>query len=190
MGKLEEESRKSSRKTRLQEAILVTLISGGRMGSEQLVKQVIDNLLGTDFAITSPRRSEIVRSTASRLNQKGLVVFKDHHYSLTPAGEKMLKKWQMSRYQIKQPRKWDKKWRVIIFDIPEKKKKIRERVRQILLAANFQRLQDSVWVHPYDCEDIIGLMKTDLSIGKHLLYLIVDQIENDRFLRMDFGLVE
>ena len=74
------------------------------------------------------------------------------------------------------------------FRIPEKKKRAREQVRQILSSAGFIRLQNSVWVFPYDCEDVIGLMKTDLGIGKNLLYMIVDQIENDRHLRIEFGL--
>ena len=51
------------------------------------------------------------------------------------------------------------------------------------------RLQDSVWVYPYDCEDIIGLLKTDIGVGKDLLYMIADEIENDRHLRENFGLL-
>jgi len=100
-----------------------------------------------------------------------------------------LAKWQRTNYKIKIPKKWDKKWRVIIFDIPEKKRKIRDHIREILIATGFIRLQDSVWVYPYDCEDVIGLIKTELRIGRYLLYMIVDQIEDDRFLRMDFDLI-
>jgi DNA-binding transcriptional regulator PaaX len=189
MGKLEEAARKNIRRTKIQEAILLSIVSGGRLGGDMLVKQVIDSLLGTDFSTTSPRKSEIVRSAASRLSKRGLLKFEKGYYSPTAAGEKLLEEWQMSNYKIKRPRKWDKKWRVIIFDIPEKKRAARTEVRHILTEAGFQRLQDSVWVYPYDCEDVIGLMKNDLGIGKHLLYMVVDQLENDRFLRMDFDLV-
>lgn len=189
MGKLEEAAAKNIRKTKIQQAILLAIVSGGRMGGDLLMKQVIDHVLGTDFSTTPPRQNEIVKSAASRLRSRGLLVFKDGFYDITKAGEKILSNWQMSRYQIKQPRKWDKKWRVIIFDIPEKKKRVREQVREILSAAGFQRLQNSVWVYPYDCEDVIGLMKIDLGIGKYLLYMIVDQLENDRFLRMDFDFI-
>ena len=189
MEKLEEQIRKNIRRTKMQEAILTAIISGGRVGSDLLVKTVLDSLLGTDFSTTAPRRREIVRSVASRLSQKGLVTFKNGYYSHTAQGERVLNDWRLSRYKINHPKKWDKKWRVIISDVPEKKKRVREQARKILVAAGFKRLQDSVWVYPYDCEDVIGLMKIDLGIGKYLLYLIVDQIENDRFLRMDFGLI-
>ncbi|MDP3763821.1 MAG: CRISPR-associated endonuclease Cas2 [bacterium] len=189
MKKLEETNRENIRKTKVQEAILMAIVSNGRMGGDVLVKQVIDSLLETDFSTTSPRRSEIVKSAANRLNRKGLVTFNGKYYSLAPVGETLLSNWQMSNYKIKRPKKWDKKWRVVIFDIPEKKKGIRDQVRKILSATGFRRLQNSVWVYPYDCEDVIGLMKIKLGIGRYLLYMIVDQIENDRFLRMDFDLI-
>lgn len=190
MGKLEEASLKDTRRSKIQEAIITSIISGGRMGSDLLIKTVIDSMLGTDFSNPPLRRVEIVKSAASRLCRKGLLLFNDGHYVATKSGKKIYNDWQLSRYQIKQPRKWDGKWRVIIFDIPEKLKKIREKARAILTSAGFRRLQDSVWVYPYDCEDVIGLMKTDLGIGKYMLYLIVDKLENDRFLRMDFGLIQ
>ena len=52
----------------------------------------------------------------------------------------------------------------------------------------FVRLQDSVWVYPYDCEDLIVLLKADFKIGKDVLYMIVDEMEGDTHLRKEFGL--
>ena len=190
MRKLEETAGQNLRRTKVQEAILLTLATASRIGTDLLLKQALDRLLGTDFSTTPPRRSEIVKSAASRLTKKGLVVYKDGYHILTKAGKGILDKWHMSRYEIRQPKKWDKRWRIIIFDIPENKKLMRDQARNILREAGFQRLQDSVWVYPYDCEDVIGLMKIDLGIGKYLLYIIADQIENDRFLRMDFDLIK
>ncbi|MEX2013840.1 MAG: CRISPR-associated endonuclease Cas2, partial [Parcubacteria group bacterium] len=172
----------------VQEAILLTLASGGRLGASLLVPRVLNALLKLDIP-SSPRKNDVIESAASRLRKKGLVVFKDEHYSLTKTGEKILNRWQMSDYRIERPKRWDRKWRVIIFDIPERKRAIRTEVRRILTEAGFQRLQDSVWVYPYDCENVIGLMKINLGIGKHLLYMIVDRIENDRHLRAEFDLL-
>ena len=52
----------------------------------------------------------------------------------------------------------------------------------------FFRLQDSVWVYPYDCEDIIGLLKVDLHLGGSVIYLVVEKMENDKHLKKTFGL--
>ena len=75
-----------------------------------------------------------------------------------------------------------------MFDIPEKRRGVRTAVRRTLQALDFRRLQDSVWVHPHDCEDLITLLKVDFSIGKDLLYIIADTIEYDAPLRRHFGL--
>lgn len=188
MGILEERNKKTVRRTKVQEAILLTLASQGRLGSELIIGHTISSLTGSDFPV-STRKSDVVKSAASRLRKKGLITFKDDHYSLTKEGGVLLKDWQKSNYKIKQPKKWDKKWRMIIFDIPEKKRAVRRQINAIFNEAGFKRLQDSVWVYPYDCEDVIGLLKTDFGIGKDLLYVIADQIENDKYLRMDFDLL-
>jgi len=85
-------------------------------------------------------------------------------------------------------RRWDGRWRVLIFDIPEERKLLREKVRHTLVSIGFERLQDSVWIYPYDCEDLIALIKVDFQIGREVLYLIVDSLENDGHLRKLFGL--
>ena len=77
----------------------------------------------------------------------------------------------------------------MIFDIPEKMKNVRNNLTILLKQGGFYHLQDSVWVYPYDCEDIIALLKTDFGIGKYLLYLIVEELENDKRLREEFGLL-
>ncbi|MSR87948.1 MAG: CRISPR-associated endonuclease Cas2 [Candidatus Zambryskibacteria bacterium] len=187
MSKLEEKSRTKVNHTVVQEAILETIRTIGVIGIALLAPNVIGALHKTNL-LPHSRESEVVKSAASRLIKKGFLDFKEGHYTLTNAGERILKDWQRADYRIKRPRKWDTKWRVIIFDIPEKKRAIRTEVRQILIEAGFKRLQDSVWVYPYDCEDVIGLMKTDFGIGKDMLYMIVDQIENDKHLRQEFDL--
>jgi hypothetical protein len=52
----------------------------------------------------------------------------------------------------------------------------------------FVRMQDSVWLYPYDCEDLIVLLKADFKIGKDVLYMIVDSIEADTTWRKHFKL--
>ena len=55
-------------------------------------------------------------------------------------------------------------------------------------SAGFLQLQQSVWVYPHDCEDLVALLKADLHIGKDVLYLIVEKIERDAWVRKHFGI--
>ncbi|MEX2010578.1 MAG: hypothetical protein WD874_02120 [Parcubacteria group bacterium] len=187
MGELEKENRKNVRKTALQHAILSSVATSGLVATAVLAPNVL-YALGKLGLVPHSRQDDITKSAASRLKKKGLLKFANGFYQLTADGEKVLERWERKHYLINKPKKWDKKWRVIIFDIPEKKKLVRERVRGIFSEAGFTRLQDSVWVHPYDCEDVIGLLKTELGVGKDMIYMIVDKIEGDRELRRHFGL--
>ena len=115
---------------------------------------------------------------------KGFLEYNDRGFvCLTQKGKAELEKMEKMEYKIVLPKKWDKKWRVIIFDIKENRRNLRTKIRRTLFTLGFKRLQDSVWVFPYDCEDLITLLKADFKIGKDLLYLIVEKIENDKSLR-------
>ena len=66
--------------------------------------------------------------------------------------------------------------------------KIRDRLRITMRGLGFARLQNSVWVYPYDCEDLMALLKADLKLGVAVLYMVVEHIENDKHLRAQFAL--
>mgnify|MGYP001565342253 FL=1 len=109
---------------------------------------------------------------------------------LTEKGERFAAMMHEGTLAPKRPKRWDRKWRMLIFDIPERRRGIREKIRTTLITLGFVRLQDSVWVFPYDCEDFILVLKAEFKIGKDVLYVIADHIENDRHLRHHFSLPE
>lgn len=182
MGEIEQRNKIRVRNTRINRAILESVKAAGILSVALLAPNAI-KVLDEFGLMPKERRKEYIPSSGVRLVKKGLLEFRNGHYELTKAGERILKLWNISNHGLRRPKKWDKKWRMIIFDIPEKKKKIRKRVSEIFTRANLYRLQDSVWVYPFDCEDVIGLLKTELGIGKEVLYVIADEIENDKHLR-------
>ncbi len=188
MGKLEEGNKIRIRRRDLQHAVLNAVKITGVLSIGLLAPNVIGAMSKLGI-LPKPRQKEYVSSSASKLVKRGLLKFENGHYNLTISGEKLLRRWELEDYKINRPKKWDKKWRVIIFDIPEKKRKMRLQISYLFKQSGLYRLQDSVWVYPYDCEDIIGLLKTDFGVGKDVLYLIVDEIENDRHLKEEFHLI-
>ena len=187
MGEIEERNKRKARKGEIQKLILESVKLAGILSISLVAPNVIKAMdkLGL---ISNKRQGEIVSSLASRLAKKGLLEFNGKYYELTESGERRLRQVSLRGYKLPRQKRWDKKWRVIIFDIPEKKKNTRELMRKFFRTAGLIRLQDSVWVYPYDCEDIIGLLKADFGVGKNTLYLIVDEIENDKYLREEFNL--
>jgi len=188
MGKLEDQNRKKSKRKKLQQVILQTIAVAGVLSVGLIAPNVIGAL--TKLGIfPNKRQKEYISSSASKLVKRGLLFYNGKHYQLTSQGESLLRRWQFVDFKFKKPKKWDGKWRVIIFDIPEKKKKARDDLTILFRQTGIRRLQNSVWIYPYDCEDIVTLLKTDFRIGKYLLYMIVDELENDKHLREEFGLI-
>lgn len=92
------------------------------------------------------------------------------------------------RERTHRSQKWDGKWRLVIFDIHEFKRGQRDRLRQSIVRYGFLRLQNSVWVYPYECEEIVTLLKAEGGIGQEMLYIVSEKIENDGWLKQRFGL--
>jgi len=134
------------------------------------------------------RQKEIFNSSRNRLVKAGLLAYEGKFIRLTAKGEAKLYQLEQHDYKLARPKRWDKKWRILIFDIPERRRALRARIRRTIVSVGFMRLQKSVWVYPYDCEDFVNLIKADFKIGKDLLYLIVDSIENDKFIKEYFQL--
>lgn len=101
---------------------------------------------------------------------------------LTKNGKRKLLKYQLDSLRIKKPKKWDRKWRAVIFDIPEKYKLGRECLRAKLKELGFCSLQKSVWVFPYPCEDEIDFIKELYEITPFVRILTVESIDIDKDL--------
>jgi len=134
------------------------------------------------------------KTAAGRLVVKKYAVWikKDSkkYLQITPSGRKALE-FEQTKFDLKnQKKKWDGRWRMVVFDVPERRRKVRNRLCAIMGEVGFVRLQDSVWVYPYDSEDFIALLKVELKIGKDVLYAIADTIENDKGIRKHFRLPE
>jgi len=109
--------------------------------------------------------------------------------SLTERGKKMAGRFQIDSLKINKPKKWDKKWRIVIFDIIQLKKLQRNIFREKLRELGFAPLQKSVWVTPYPCKDEIELLREFFGLGQREVRLITaEDIENVDFLIKIFKL--
>ncbi len=139
------------------------------------------------------RHKYYVNDSLERLVKKGLVSIVEKNgekfAKLTKEGSRNLFKIQAKLQTISIPKKWDNKYRVVIFDIKESEKFARDEIRYTLLQCGFVKLQNSVWVYPYPCEGVIHLIRTHLEVkDEDLVYMTVESIENDEWLRKHFKL--
>ena len=190
MGKLEMEARVERRKGYIQDAILATLATVGICAWIMVAPNTLQLLR---FVKNKNRFNHQAKTAIGRLAQKGLVRFitkgNAKYVEITEKGrqEFALEK-EKEALRARSKKRWDKRYRMVIFDIPERRRAVRDQLRRTMQECGFLRIQDSVWVSPYDCEDLIILVKADLRIGKDVLYTIVEKIENDKWIKKHFGL--
>lgn len=191
MGILETEAKKQRRLGYVQQATLaaigiVGILAVGMAAPNAL--QLLGKIPGNKHRFKNQSTNIL-----TRLAREGYIVFEEkngkRYARITAAGVRALAvRGNVLGQQVQKRRRWDKRWRVVIFDIPESRRKIRNTLRTMMQRFGFYRLQDSVWIYPYDCEDVIALVKAELRTGASVLYMIVEKLENDKHLRQEFFL--
>jgi DNA-binding MarR family transcriptional regulator len=130
-------------------------------------------------------------SIFSRLRRNGYLDIREErrqiYISLTDEGKRMAGWLQIDALEIKRPKQWDRKWRIVIFDIAQVKKLYREAFRGKLKELGFVPLQKSVWLCPFECRDEVEVLREFFGLDERELRLIVgESIGNDRSLRKIF----
>lgn len=103
-------------------------------------------------------------------------------YRLTKNGEVKLRSFLLETMELSQPQKWDGKWRVVVFDIPEKRRLARRALQTKLVAIGFCPLQKSVWVHPFPCEAEIEFLKDFFNVKPHVDILTTQDMPNGKVI--------
>lgn len=80
---------------------------------------------------------------------------------------------------IKIPKKWDGKWRMVIFDLPQNYNNNRNFLRRRLIDFGFIQVQKSVWAFPFDCEKEINFL-IEILQAKLYVYYLISEFENDQ----------
>ena len=174
---------------KVQKAVLYALAAAGGITAALVAPNALQVLEQFGWIKTKRNLQYTVSESVRRLQEGGFVK-KDNldFLYLTEKGERRLSEFGVTGFHLKKPKRWDGKWRVVSFDIRESRKVVRDQLRRTLTAIGFVRLHRSVWVYPYDCHDLITLLKTDYKIGKDILYIVSEYVENDRPLRRHFEL--
>ncbi len=146
--------------------ILKPFLKDKKYSHQKAVEKNIDSLIKSGLLTRS-------------INKKGEVTV-----SLTKRG-----KWESFLRRPEEEvrkQKWDGIWSVIIFDVPNEKRKLRNELRRGIRMFGFYQLQQSVWVYPYKCDEFVKLVKEHLGVASEVLVMEVSNIENDKELKRHF----
>ncbi len=136
---------------------------------------------------------EILRRSIHEFYRKKILKFQKNKNGsttviITENGKNAAMKYKIENLEIKKPGSWDKKWRVVIFDVPENRRWARDILRSKIKSLGFIELQKSVWIYPYNCKNIIKLITNFFEIEKFVQYMTVSDITNEKEMKLKFNL--
>lgn len=135
-----------------------------------------------EFKISVIPSKNNINSSIRRLVAQSMVEKKGNLLKLTEKGKKVVNCILEKRKILE--KRWDGKYRLVIFDIPESKRKIRDWFREELYLLNYIQLQKSVFISKYPLTpDIISDVRK-FRIHDDINYLLVDKIYDERKLKI------
>lgn len=91
--------------------------------------------------------------------------------ALTNRAQAFSLKRQFIALSLKPRKAWDKKWRIVLFDVPEANRRARDILRDKLKQLGFLEFQKSAFVYPFPCKDEINFVINFLNIPEHVYYI-------------------
>lgn len=193
-GSIEERVKKKANRNRLRNAVLLTAYFSVGAGLAIMAPNAVRLLKHAEKVIgPTPRLKRRVSQKYSELIAQGIfrrIAIQDgSRIELTEKGMKIAEELsQLEEMRPTKQKKWDQKWRIIMFDVWERRRSIRNRLRATLEEFGFIRIQNSVWAYPYPCEKLLLFLRHSLKLGPSILYIVADEIEHDEKLRKHFKL--
>lgn len=182
------------RTTAIVDGVIKLLAGGGFIATALLVPnfvRVIDKPFGKFLGgLDKRQRERELRRVLYYMKSRGLVRYAASDYGngirLTSKGKQRFKKSSYNDLSIPKSEKWDKKWRLVFFDVPEKERHKRNCLSHKLRLLGYQQLQYSIWIHPFESRAEIEAVCDFLCVRKYVSYVEITDIDSQKELKKRF----
>ncbi len=178
------------------------LIGGGMVAALSFAPTLIFALAGVGYALKAQDKARrkklhnsldyLKRHNYVRVVSKSEKGERKVRVELTALGKRRATEVHAKRLllqNIERPKMWDKHWRIIMFDISADERAKRSAFRALIRRLGAVMLQKSVWIHPFDCSEQIGLLRDFFHLSDNELRVITaESIGDDVELRKHFSL--
>ncbi|MFZ2303740.1 MAG: hypothetical protein WAV98_03050 [Minisyncoccia bacterium] len=187
---------KVSQKTRtsaLQKKVILLLLGGLALGLTRNPKHYFVVVREIQKEWENIHRHSLNRTIHSLYKSK-LVATKDNHDGtltlvLSKKGEQVALTYNIENMGLQTPTHWDSKWRMVMFDVPEGIKKVRDSLRMHFKNMGFYEFQKSVFIHPYPCSKEIEFLIEFYQARKYVRFIVATKVDNAIELKRHFHLI-
>ena len=175
--------------TLLGKGFLIAIAWTSPYAGSALLKHVILKFVNKVWEKYDQRR---LRNTLNEMIKREMIALheedKETTIIVTEKGKKQMLKYNIQKMRLEKPKHWDGKWRVVIFDVKESKKVLRNALRNKMQQLEFYQLQKSVYVSPYPCEKEISFIRQYYLVGDEVSYFLATNLEQEETLKKIFSL--
>ncbi|MBS4171784.1 phenylacetic acid degradation operon negative regulatory protein PaaX [Bacillus sp. FJAT-49736] len=118
-----------------------------------------------------------VRAAVSRMYKQGWLDSRKEgnksYYYLTERGIDRMDEAAKRIFKLN-PEKWDGKWRMLIYSIPEEKRNIRDELRKELIWSGFGSIANSSFISPNDLTKQVYMLMDKYDIKQYVHYFITE----------------
>lgn len=176
----------------VQKKILIVLLGGVVLGTSNSPRQYFRafRMIKRDWKKSDKNNlsRSLQRLSSQKLVEEEFCSNGSCRLVLTAEGKRQAKKLSLigSSIKLKKPKKWDGKWRIVVFDIPEKDRMFRDILRLHLKNLRFLKLQQSVFVSPHPFEKTILELVRLYAAENHVRVITATRIDNQDKLKRHF----
>jgi len=132
-----------------------------------------------------------LRQVVKRIQNSKLVEIVDESglsiVKITQKGKEKLLRYDIEKMSLDETRS-DGHWRLVIYDVKTKKRRNSEMFRKSIARLKMLKLQKSVYLTPFPCENEIEYLRQIYEIGNEVLILKVKNLENEEAYKTYFGI--
>ena len=110
-----------------------------------------------------------IKRMLKRLKLQGLIVYdEEDEHSPILLTEKGFLRVTKGKLCLKKGKRWDYLWRLVLFDIPNRKG-VRSTFQKLLKQIGFFQVQKSVYAYPFECKDDILKLASSLHASSYVV---------------------
>lgn len=162
---------------------IILIAASGRPSLSQIIKILKEE---------SPAGRHKIKKSVNGLLRKKLVTvsYKNGReiIQITENGKVRVLEYDIDELSIKKPAKWDGYWRIVTFDIPNTKKKVRDAINFKLKDMGFVPLQKSIFTAPYESRQEIDFLGEHFMVRKNIKYIVAKTVDGEKELKNKFNL--
>jgi len=154
---------------------------------------LIKSLISAYFKNKKFERNRFLRDLKS-LQKRELVNYQEMDdgsvkIALSKKGKEIILRYQLDEIHLDKKKRWDRLWRMIVFDIPHDQKRARDALREKLVEWECYAIQKSVFITPYECEKEIDFICSVFGINRNnVLIFYVKNFEGEEKIKHYFSL--